>query len=240
MRLKKYNFSKEELNLTYDTSGSFSLAGKSLNLSKTTFRQQYLRANNRCIICTDICNTGIGTCEECTKSETYDTDKKCTKCGIEIIRDFKKTKLAWNKVYKCSECLISTNKKCSRECYLRSRKSKLLLQKGSLEYKAYQRIYRQSEQGKLRRRISNLKRKCAKITTCSPTINKYLELLFANPDRKCRYCESVNNLSVEHIIPISREGTHSEDNVDLACLSCNISKGSKTEEEYAVYLEQIK
>lgn len=35
--------------------------------------------------------------------------------------------------------------------------------------------------------------------------------------------------SIDHIIPIKAGGLHSWDNVRLACLSCNQSKGSKTE-----------
>lgn len=37
---------------------------------------------------------------------------------------------------------------------------------------------------------------------------------------------------LDHIVPLSRGGTHTPDNVAWACAPCNLSKGSKTLEEY--------
>ena len=37
---------------------------------------------------------------------------------------------------------------------------------------------------------------------------------------------------IEHKIPLSRGGTHSKDNLDIAHRSCNCKKHNKTEEEY--------
>lgn len=38
--------------------------------------------------------------------------------------------------------------------------------------------------------------------------------------------------TIEHIIPISRGGTNTWDNVKLACRNCNVSKGTHTYQEY--------
>jgi hypothetical protein len=43
----------------------------------------------------------------------------------------------------------------------------------------------------------------------------------------CVYCASKENLSTDHLIPQSRGGDNSADNVVLACLNCNASKGEK-------------
>lgn len=48
---------------------------------------------------------------------------------------------------------------------------------------------------------------------------------------RCEYChapEAIFNLpfEVEHIIPLSREGTDVESNLALACRSCNLYKGN--------------
>lgn len=61
----------------------------------------------------------------------------------------------------------------------------------------------------------------------------------------CVYCKCVmrfepgtqhkkhaDRASIEHIIPISRGGVHSWENVTLCCLSCNVRKNSKTVEEW--------
>jgi hypothetical protein len=53
--------------------------------------------------------------------------------------------------------------------------------------------------------------------------------------RKCTYCGSVNNLTMDHIIPTSHAGVDpriiklldSSDNCICACRNCNSSKGSK-------------
>lgn len=39
--------------------------------------------------------------------------------------------------------------------------------------------------------------------------------------------------SLEHKVPVSRGGTNSLDNLDIACIQCNKMKNSKTMEEYA-------
>jgi len=50
---------------------------------------------------------------------------------------------------------------------------------------------------------------------------------------RCEYChapEVVFNFpfEVEHIIPVSRDGTNSESNLALACRSCNLFKSNHT------------
>jgi 5-methylcytosine-specific restriction endonuclease McrA len=47
----------------------------------------------------------------------------------------------------------------------------------------------------------------------------------------CAYCGKKVKLTLDHIIPLSRGGKHSKDNVVPACSHCNSSKGTKTPEE---------
>jgi len=44
----------------------------------------------------------------------------------------------------------------------------------------------------------------------------------------CLCCEEIKPLTMDHVIPISEGGTHTVDNVQPLCLSCNSSKGTKT------------
>jgi hypothetical protein len=46
------------------------------------------------------------------------------------------------------------------------------------------------------------------------------------PDQ-CIYCGATHNLSYDHLIPLSKGGPDSPDNVVLACRSCNASKGDR-------------
>lgn len=44
--------------------------------------------------------------------------------------------------------------------------------------------------------------------------------------------------TLDHKLPLSREGTHKYNNLAIACGSCNCRKHSKTEQEYREYLKQ--
>jgi len=51
---------------------------------------------------------------------------------------------------------------------------------------------------------------------------------------KCVYCGSTNNLTLDHIIPIANNGNHTEDNLVVACRSCNSSKQDKPLKEWLI------
>lgn len=48
----------------------------------------------------------------------------------------------------------------------------------------------------------------------------------------CAYCDREAKLTLDHVIPLSKGGTHSKNNVVPACGHCNSSKGNKTVEEW--------
>ena len=51
-------------------------------------------------------------------------------------------------------------------------------------------------------------------------------------NNSCQYCGYIGKeLSIDHIIPRSRGGDDSWENVTTACLSCNVIKGNRTPEE---------
>ena len=45
--------------------------------------------------------------------------------------------------------------------------------------------------------------------------------------KQCVYCGSMNDLTTDHLVPRSRGGDESADNVVLACQPCNALRGSK-------------
>lgn len=45
--------------------------------------------------------------------------------------------------------------------------------------------------------------------------------------------------TVEHLMPLSRGGTHSWENCRLACLSCNMQKNDKTQAEFEIWLRDF-
>jgi 5-methylcytosine-specific restriction endonuclease McrA len=54
----------------------------------------------------------------------------------------------------------------------------------------------------------------------------------------CQYCGSSKHLTLDHVIPRSRGGLHTWDNVVTACEKCNSKKGDKTLHEAGMHLRQ--
>lgn len=52
----------------------------------------------------------------------------------------------------------------------------------------------------------------------------------------CQYCGSSKHLTLDHVIPRSRGGQHTWDNVVTACERCNSKKGDKTPHEIGMHL----
>ncbi len=58
--------------------------------------------------------------------------------------------------------------------------------------------------------------------------------IYARDQNRCQYCgkkHSTNELSIDHILPRSRGGQTSWENVVCCCLKCNIRKGGRTPAE---------
>jgi|688.fasta_scaffold182956_2 5-methylcytosine-specific restriction endonuclease McrA len=52
--------------------------------------------------------------------------------------------------------------------------------------------------------------------------------LVARHHGKCFYCGASGRMSMDHVVPISRDGRHSIGNVLPACITCNSSKRNRT------------
>lgn len=55
--------------------------------------------------------------------------------------------------------------------------------------------------------------------------------IFKRDSSMCQYCGSTNHLTLDHVIPKSRGGRTTWDNLVTACQSCNAKKGHRTPEE---------
>ncbi|KAL8515724.1 hypothetical protein ACS0TY_014416 [Phlomoides rotata] len=55
--------------------------------------------------------------------------------------------------------------------------------------------------------------------------------IFHRDNYTCQYCSSNENLTIDHILPISRGGNWTWENLVAACAKCNSRKGQKTLEE---------
>ena len=86
-------------------------------------------------------------------------------------------------------------------------------------------------------------------------VPEYIRLTTSDPKRKwkvppvnrrevlrrdthmCQYCGSKKKLTLDHVLPRSRGGTHTWDNVVTACEPCNSSKGARTPKEAGMVLK---
>ena len=80
-------------------------------------------------------------------------------------------------------------------------------------------------------RIKNQERRGFLIGQLSPSI---IQNLFQKQSGKCVGCgiDLIDNFHLDHIMPISRGGLNVDSNVQLLCPPCNLSKGSKTMQEW--------
>ena len=59
--------------------------------------------------------------------------------------------------------------------------------------------------------------------------------VFARDDYRCQYCGSAAD-SIDHVLPRSRGGEHSWENVAAACRPCNLAKRDRTPDEAGMRL----
>lgn len=73
-----------------------------------------------------------------------------------------------------------------------------------------------------------------------PLDSELVKAVYAYYYYTCVYCGHYGSeLSLEHILPIARDGTNEFDNLAIACKSCNCSKGDKTLLEYLIYRQKL-
>lgn len=65
--------------------------------------------------------------------------------------------------------------------------------------------------------------------------------IFLRDENRCQYCGDrygTKHLSLDHVVPRSRGGPTSWDNIVSACLRCNVSKGGRTPQEAGMRLRR--
>lgn len=64
-------------------------------------------------------------------------------------------------------------------------------------------------------------------------------MIYKRDSHKCQYCGSTKNLTIDHIIPRSRGGEDTWENLVVACNPCNTRKSDKLLEETNLNLKTI-
>ena len=55
--------------------------------------------------------------------------------------------------------------------------------------------------------------------------------ILARDGYRCQYCGSTRHLTIDHLVPRSRGGTNSWDNMVTSCSACNVRKGASLPSE---------
>ena len=166
--------------------------------------------------------------------------KRCSRCGDvkELNQFYKDSRIKNGKKAHCKVCdkvyvrspqrfkNAAIKRKENKNWGNKNRKPSALKRKYNPSKKAeYDKKYRSSEKGK-----SNCKNRKYKYRSLNKDSNFKIEdwrKLLSGFDNKCAYCGSENDMSIDHIIPISKEGTSHIYNLLPACRQCNRKKGVK-------------
>ena len=106
--------------------------------------------------------------------------------------------------------------------------------------KSATRVYFKTDKGRLVDINCKSKRRKLKLATMDGSIPQNisfpltpeLQELLEEQKYKCKYCETkihhkLRNIHLDHIHPLSKGGTHSLDNVQWLCATCNLTKSDK-------------
>ena len=89
--------------------------------------------------------------------------------------------------------------------------------------------------GRVIRLVNYIKLPYAKISQNRPSRS----MIYKRDGHKCQYCGSTKNLTIDHIIPRSRGGEDTWQNLVVACNPCNTRKSDKLLEETNLNLKTI-
>lgn len=166
-------------------------------------------------------------CNKCDEEKTLDNYSIDSRSGIGFQTTCKK----------CEKVYRDSNKE-KRRAYLDVNKDKIAEQQRLYYLRNKDRINRwrrnyYSNEGRLKVLTANAERRAKKITSCDGTVTPYfIEQMFIAQDGSCNECgimftSSKDSFHIDHIVPLSKEGTHTAENIQLLCPTCNLKKADK-------------
>ena len=110
-----------------------------------------------------------------------------------------------------------------RKC-IEEYRSVMLCTKGKL---SPSRDYSKDYYRKIKIRMNAINRRAKNLGSYGILTIYNLESSLYDAEYKCLRCESKEDLCVDHIIPLSKGGFNTEDNIQILCRRCNSSKSAK-------------
>lgn len=137
------------------------------------------------------------------------------------------------RIYEQKKQYIQTNKKQISE-----RKKRWY--EANKSYVAEQKkLYAETPKGKAVARANNHNRRAQKLNNGGKHTGAEILALFELQSGVCPYCKAKlykngnNKYHIDHIMPLSKGGSNSIENLQLLCPTCNLSKHDKLPEEFA-------
>ena len=139
-----------------------------------------------------------------------------------------------NKEYKKQYALKNALDFAHKKNYeIRNReKVRLAKDKWNRENRDYQKLYLKLNPEKFR--AASLRRRASKISNSTQqqidSANRKIIKMLESEFSTCPYCKKsfkTSAMDVDHIFPLSKGGSHSAENIAMACPKCNGSKGDK-------------
>lgn len=178
--------------------------------------------------------------------------KSCKDCKLDKpISEYSVSKTTKDKInIICKSCAVArstkwraANKERANERYRKhyAENSERYKEKGRIRNRAWYLSHQEEQKQRSKeyriahpevKRVSENKRRTAKAGGGTFFIlpKEITKLLSSN----CSYCGTAENVTLDHIVPISRGGKHSIGNLQSLCGSCNSSKNAKTIMEWRV------
>ena len=192
----------------------------------------------------------------------YSRAKYCSKkCGVKAENNTERAKLARKEWLEKNKERKRQKDKETRDNYTDERKREIkeknhqyyLLNKNKIldnskrwkienqeyykEYcRQYSKEYNMSENGKYINRLKVHRRRAIE-DSLDKIDYRAVKDKFDRLGNKCVICGSTENITIDHIVPITKGGTNDIDNLQPLCKSCNSSKNNKTMEEFLRYIE---
>lgn len=161
-------------------------------------------------------------------STAHLTRKVCPNCGVDKLREEYYIRGNGHIHNLCKPCHLEYNRKTyAKNRDVRKARSKNWRANNPERYKEQMREWR--ENNKQRKQELEHRRRARKQKNGVYLITDKDMRYLSGP---CAYCGSTENITMDHVIPISRGGTHGIGNLVPACLSCNNSKLDKTFAEW--------
>ena len=165
--------------------------------------------------------------------------KKCNKCGeTKELGDYKKDrrlsdgrtntcKVCYNAYSRSPRFAAANKERCDKWVKENPKRSREIKQKYADENKetiyAWKRKYYKENPDKARK-FRSKRRALVKGAETNHISDEEISTLYSSP---CFYCGDTDNITMEHLVPLSRGGRHSIGNLAPMCESCNKSKQDK-------------